>query len=169
MARWKLTEAHYLFGYPPDLEEVEWEYKETDRVTGRERRKRFKIPFYFDAETTVCYVGQGLPGDSIFEGSPTPAMVPLDDEAKRINALHSKDWIHPIESLPGQGFADALLSNLEKQLAALSNRMPLPVPVTESGVSRVEFEALQVQLAELMAQNAELQAAKAKPVVGRRV
>ena len=35
MARWKLTEAHYLFGYPPDLEEVEWEYKEVDRLTGR--------------------------------------------------------------------------------------------------------------------------------------
>jgi hypothetical protein len=39
--------------------------------------------------------------------------------------------------------------------------MPVPaVTVTESGVSRAEFEALQAQLAELMMQNAELQAKK---------
>jgi hypothetical protein len=164
-----LTEPHYLFGYPPDLEAVEWEYKETDRINGRERRKRFKVPFYFETDTIVCYEGKGQPNDSIFEGTPTPAMEPLDEEAKAISAKHSHAWQHPIESLPGQGFSASLLTNLEKQLAELTSKMPAPaVTVTESGVSREEFAQLQAQLAELMAQNAELQAPK-KPAVGRRI
>ncbi len=169
MARWKLNEPHYLLGYPPDLPDgVEWEYKETDRINGRERRKRFKVPFYFDNETIVCHEGKGLPTDFVFEGDPTPAMEPIDDEAKALSAKHAKSWIHPIESLPGQGFTASLLGGLEKQLAELSAKMPVPATtVTESGVSRIEFEALQAQLAELMAQNAELQAVK-KPI-GRRV
>jgi hypothetical protein len=160
MARWKLEEAHYLFGHPPDLEEVEWEYKETDRVNGRERRKRFKVPFYFEAETIVCYEGKGQRDDCVFEGTPTPAMQPLDDEAKEISAKYSGQWIHPIESLSGQGFSASLLSGLERQLAELTSKMPAPTTVVESGVSREEFENLQAQFAALMAQNAELQAAK---------
>jgi hypothetical protein len=161
MARWKLTEPHYLYGRPPDLDEVEWEYKETDRVNGRERRKRFKVPFYFEAETIVCLEGKGLASDSVFEGTPTPAMDPLDAEAEAISAQHAASWKHPIESLPGQGFSASLLGSLEKQLAELTSKMPVPaVTVTESGVSRAEFEALQAQLAELMMQNAELQAKK---------
>jgi hypothetical protein len=149
-------------GRPPDLEAVEWEYKETDRVNGRERRKRFIVPFYFETDTIVCYEGKGQPNDSIFEGAPTPAMEPLDDEAKQISAQHSAGWQHPIESLPGQGFSASLLSGLEKQLAELTSRMPTPVTVVESGVSREEFENLQAQFAQLMAQNAELQAAKSE-------
>lgn len=169
MARWQLDEAHYLFGRPPDLEETEWEYKETDRINGRERRKRFKVPCYFEAETIVCLEGKGLPTDWIFEGPPTPAMKPLDDEAKAISAKHSKAWIHPIESLPGQGFNASLLSSLEQQVAELTSKMPAPAPVAESGVSKEEFEALKEQLAQLMAQNAELLATKPKPAVGRRI
>lgn len=167
MARWKLEEAHYLFGRPPDLEAVEWEYKETDRVNGRERRKRFVVPYYFEAETIVCLEGKGQRDDCIFEGPPTPAMQPLDDEAKQISAKHSAGWQHPIESLPGQGFSASLLSGLEKQLAELTSRMPAPAIVSESGVSREEFEELQAQFAALMAQNAELQAAKSEPPARR--
>lgn len=171
MARWKLDEAHYLFGYPPDLEDtvVEWEYKETDRINGRERRKRFKVPFYFEAETIVCLEGKGQPTDSIFEGPPTPAMVPLDDEAKAISAQHSKSWIHPIESLPGQGFSASLLSGLERQLNELSSKMPAPSAAIADGVSKEEFELLKEQFAQLMAQNAELQAIKAEATPVRRV
>ena len=167
MARWKLEEAHYLFGRPPDLEEVEWEYKETDRINGRERRKRFKVPFYFEAETVVCLEGKGQPTDCIFEGTPTPAMQPLDDEAKQISAQYSGAWVHPIESLPGQGYSASLLNGLEKQLAELSAKMPAPTTVVESGVSREEFELLQSQFAALMAQNAELQAAKSDVPIRR--
>lgn len=162
MARWKLVEAHYLFGYPPDLadEGVEWEYKETDRITGRERRKRFKVPFYFDADTIVCYEGKGQPTDAVFSGEPTPSMEPLDAEAKAISAKHAHKWVHPIESLPGQGFSASLLGALEKQVAELASRSPVPTVVPSIGVSKEEFEVMKEQLAALMARNAELEAGK---------
>jgi len=168
MARWKLTEAHYLFGYPPDLEGegVEWEYKETDRITGRERRKRFKVPFYFDIDTIVCHEGKGQPSDFVFEGDPTPSMTPLDEEAKQISARFADKWVHPIEALPGQGLADAIALSFEKQMERLQ-AIPAPVPVAESGVSREEFDLLRNQMAQLMARNAELEAKpKAAPRAG---
>lgn len=164
MARWKLTEAHYINACPPDLEAVEWEYKETDRVNGRERRKRFEVPFYCDVETIVCYAGKGLPTDTVFRGPPTPAMTPLDEEAKAISAEHSKNWVHPIESLPGQGFNDGLLATLQKQLAELTVRTP--VPVAQAGVSVEEFNALKEQLALLTAQLAERPAPSSHSGVG---
>lgn len=155
MARWKLTEAHYINACPPDLEAVEWEYKETDRVNGRERRRRFKVPFYCDVDTIVCYADQGLPTDTIFEGPPTPSMEPLDAEAKAISAEHASQWVHPIESLPGQGFNDALLTSFQKQLAELTTKAASAVPVAQAGVSLEEFNALKEQLAMLAAQLAE--------------
>jgi hypothetical protein len=159
MARWRLTEAHYLNGRPPDLEEVEWEHKETDRLTGRENRKRFKVPFYFDNDTIVCYEGKGQRGDFVFEGPPTPAMEPLDEEAEAISNAHRKDWVHPIDSLSGNGFdLKALEGMWSQQFAAMAAAMPkAPVAVAESGVSRTEFEALQEQMKTLLARNAELE------------
>jgi hypothetical protein len=163
MARWRLNEAHYLNGHPPDLEITEWEYKETDRVNGRERRKRFKVPFYFDAETIVCHEGKGLDGDFIFEGEPTPSMTPIDEEARRISnecrEKHPYKWNHPIDSLEGQFSSASMLGSLEKQLQEAIMRIPAaPAPAVSSGVSKEEFEAMKEQLAQLMAQNAELQA-----------
>lgn len=162
MARWRLTEAHYIFGRPPDLDATEWEYKETDRINGRERRKRFKVPFFMEAESIVCLEGRGQPTDTIFEGDPTPGMEPIDDEARKISAEHAHKWVHPIEALPGQGYSASLLGSLEKQLAEVASKLPNTIPVASSGVSREEFEALQRQLAELMVQNAELTARKSE-------
>lgn len=159
MARWELTEPHYLNGCPPDLEAVEWEYKETDRTTGRERRKRFEVPFYAESGTTVCYEGKGQPSDTVFRGDPTPSMTPLDDEARAISKEWEPRWQHPIESLPGQGFSASLLSNLERQLNELAAKSP--TPIAQSGVSKEEFDALKEQLAALMAEKAEREA---KPV-----
>lgn len=169
MARWRLNEPHYLFGYPPDLsdEGVEWEYKETDRINGRERRKRFKVPFYFERETEVCWEGKGRREDFVFEGPPTPSMEPLDDEAREISASYSSQWQHPIESLPGQGYSDALLGALTAQLDRLASTTS-PSPVASNAVSREEFDRLANQLAEVMAKNAELEA-KPKAVGNRRV
>lgn len=164
MARWRLSEDHYLHAQVYG-EANEWEYKETDRETGREIRKRFKVPFFAGREMIVCYAGSERDGDNgrlgpiVIECSPTPAMTPLDDEAKEISAQYEKSWQHPIESLPGQGFNDALLTTLTKQLEAIMANGPA-VPVASTGVSREEFEVLQRQLAELMAQNAELAATK---------
>ncbi len=169
MARWKLTEAHYLNGHPPDLDETEWEYKEIDRISGREKRKRFKVPFYFEADTIVCYEGRGQDGDFVFEGTPTPMMTPLDAEAKAISAEHEREWVHPIDSLPGQGFADALVTSFQKQMAELAQRLPnAPAPVAQAGVSKEEFEQVKAQLAALMARNAELESAPKARVGNRR-
>jgi hypothetical protein len=167
MARWRLQEPHYLFASVYG-EPNEWEYKETDRETGRERRKRFKVPFYAEKELIVCYEGSergddnGKLGPIIIDCTPTPAMEPLDDEAKTISAQHADSWKHPIDSLPGQGFNDALLTSLEKQLSAITARLPAPAVVSESGVTREEFETLQRQFAELLAKNAELEAKPGK-------
>jgi hypothetical protein len=156
MARWKLGEAHYIhakmFG-----EETEWEYKETDRINGRERRKRFVVPLYCEAGSIVCREGDEKDEkDIIFEGPPTPAMEPLDDEAKAITAQYAPQWVHPIDSLPGQFSSADLLAALQKQVAAASSVTP-PPPVVVEGVSKEEFELLKEQMAQLMARNAELE------------
>jgi hypothetical protein len=168
MARWRLTEDHYINASYGE-EAIEWEYKEIDRITGRERRKRFPVPLFCNVDQIICRPGSerrddnGRVGPIVFEGPPTPGMEPLDDEAREICAQYSAAWKHPIDSLPGQGLSASLLSNLERQLDALA-RNPA-TPVVASGVSKEEFEQLKEQMAQLMAQNAELQAEK---VSGRR-
>lgn len=162
MARWKLIVPHYLFGYPPDLAEegVEWEYKETDRISGRERRKRFKVPFYMDEGSIVCHEGRGLDTDTVFVGSPTHDMLPLDEEARRITAsLPAAMSFDDFFGAQGEtGFSAHILSAIEKQIGQLDKKLGgTPIQVTESGVSRNEFEALQKQMADLMAQNMKLQ------------
>ena len=44
MARWRLQGPHYLMTDPP----AEWESKETDRNTGRQARKVYKVGRYLD-------------------------------------------------------------------------------------------------------------------------
>lgn len=159
MARWKLTEGHYL-----NVPGTEWEYKETDQKTGRQGRKIFPVPMHLNPEDPgdwnykeegviiVCYADKGMPGDIVFEGPPTPAMEPLDDEARAISAEYGKNWKHPIESLPN-GFSQSILTDLEGQIDdAVRKQVSSPV------VTKSEFDQLKAQLAELMEQNAKLQA-----------
>lgn len=163
MARWRLLEAHYIHvkkrGKP-----VEWEYETTDRITGEIDRERFVVPRYCDIDDIVCYAGSeqnsdnGRLGPLVFEGEPTPAMFPLDDEARTISESLAAKWKHPVDSLPGQGFADNLLASLEKSIAAIASKVPATTPAVVEGVSREEFEALQAQLAALMAEKAEKEA-----------
>lgn len=161
MARWKLDEAHYIDALPPDLDAVEWEYKEQNRVNGREKRIRHKVPLYCEADVVVARTGSEKKDDYIYDGPPTPAMTPLDDEARKISDEYRGNWIHPIESLPGQGYADSVLAALEKQLVAIQSKLT-PVAIPAGSVSREEFDELRNQLAGLMAQNAELKAPKGK-------
>lgn len=125
MARWRLTEKHYLHTIPP----TEWEQKEVDLETGEEARKRYEVPRLLDPErrnkrgdlieAIVCYEGKGLPGDVTIKGAPTASMEPLDDEAKEISAKTQRG-AHPIESLPAQGDAPpGLLQQMQAQLNAL--------------------------------------------------
>lgn len=93
--RWKLMTSHYL-----NTKDTEWEYKETDRNTGREKRKQLAVPRFLDindpgdwtvnlgvdggvsrggrgpdgqGEIIVCHKDKGLSGDIAFynaDGSP---------------------------------------------------------------------------------------------------
>lgn len=165
MARWRLINAHYL-----NTIDNQWEYKETSRDSGRQVRKIYDVPRLFDpndpgdcnysGECVVCYEGKGQGRDYVFRGPPTPEMEPLDDEAKAISEAESPKWVHPIDSLPGQGYNDSLLHALERQLDALTRKLsaePAP-PVPVSAIDPSAFAKMQGQLAELMASNAELQA-----------
>lgn len=156
MARWRLVEPHYINGHYPDMDATEWEYKEIDRTNGREIRKRYKVPAWFDRDTIVCHKGKGQRDDCVFEGDPTPSMEPIDDEARAISDSVRHTWgEHPIDSLRAQGigFSDYLQTTFQQQLDTISLRTP--IPAKDSGVSKEEFEALKAQLAQLMAEKLE--------------
>lgn len=148
MARWRLTDNHYLHGEYPGEGPTQWQHTETNRDTGRVARKNYVVPAYLEKESIVC---QGVlnPRDFAFVGPPTPEMEPLDDEAEAISEQHRANWVHPIEGLSGVGgFNEALLANLTEQLTKLANNQPLqPVAAAPVGtVTRAEFEELQRQL-----------------------
>jgi hypothetical protein len=131
MARWKLTEPHYL-----NVPGNEWEQVVNDPVTQRPIRKKFPVPTHLDprvvddwnhksrdgmdGEITVAWKDKGEPGDIIFVGPPTPGMLPLDDEARAESAKFSwtatqtvsDGWIPDETTESGK-----ILGRLMKQLA----------------------------------------------------
>ncbi len=166
MARWKLTEKHYL-----NVEGIEWEQVEQHIETGEQVRHRHHVPLYLDPDDAgilkrwgqggtliVSNGGDHQPRDIIFSGPPTPAMEPLDDEAQEQTAQARPGWQHPIETLPGQGFNDNLLEQLSKALVSATDKMGktqnAPIGL---GVDPVEFARLQEQVAALMERNAQLE------------
>lgn len=140
MARWKLTEPHYL-----NVPGTEWEQTLTDRITQRPVRKKFPVPLHLDPRIesdwnynseggtlragdmdgiiVVAYAnGKMSPGprDVLFVGDPSPGMFPLDDEAREISAKFTwtptatVDYGFGAEVASEQG---KILNNLIKQLA----------------------------------------------------
>lgn len=173
MARWRLTQPHYL-----NVPGTEWEYKETNRVSGKQATKRFPVPLYLDPEdvseqtppnsgmiVVTDKANRAFPHDIVFVGPPTPDMDPLDEEAEAISEAESKKWVHPIDSLPGN-YSASLLTAFEAQLAELMSKQPVrtQLPQPSAGVSKEDFDALQSQVAQLMARNAELEAAQPKTI-----
>lgn len=162
MARWKLTAPHYLV-----VDGVEWEYKEIDRTTGKEVRRRFQVPRLVDPNdpgdwTQKEYGLNGLvadgvvnvsngnnpgPGDIIFHGDPTPDMIPLDDEARAISDSFAGRWNHPIESLSGT-YADGLIDQFQIEMAKLQSTTK---PAQIEGMSE-----LLTAMGEMMKQNQAL-------------
>ncbi len=126
MARWKLTEKHYL-----NVPGTKWEHQQIDRSTGRPIRKTFNVPLFLDPESeqdwnvregydgyiSVCHEGKGNDRDIIFVGDPTPGMLPLDDEAKAITSQFS--WT------PTQGTDDQSKENsyTQKLLLGMIDQM----------------------------------------------
>jgi hypothetical protein len=180
VARWRLTDAHYLA-----VPETEWEYRETNRETGRQARKVYEVPLHLDPKNAADWnyprdeaiivsnkYDPAYPRDHVFRGTPTPDMEPLDDEAKAISDAERKNWIHPIEAL-NMTYSESRLSEFERGIAELlAKGVPKasgPMPALSlSGVDPEAFERMQAQIATLMEANAKLEAAlSAKP--GRRL
>lgn len=121
MARWKLTEPHYI----KLAEETRWEYVEVERVTGRPKRTQFVVPRFLnpldpadwtetrvkneDGDIIVSNGNNAQPKDLIFHGEPTPGMLPLDDEAKQISSKY--DWT-PTQGLDEASQADSYTNKL---------------------------------------------------------
>jgi hypothetical protein len=117
MARWQLTEPHYL-----NVPGNKWELETKNRTTGRSERKQFLVPMHLDpniegdwnyqerlgnnivdGKIIVCWEGKGEEKDIVFSGPPTPGMLPIDDEARAETAKYS--WT------PTQGLDDTSQSN----------------------------------------------------------
>lgn len=173
MARWKLMEAHYLA-----VPGTEWEYKETNRETGRQARKVYEVPLYLDpkdpadwtdrSEEAIIVTNKYDPAharDLVFVGPPTPNMEPLDDEAQAISDKESSKWIHPIESL-NMTYSESRLSEFEREIAGIlagkvEEKRAAP-SLSLGGVSQADFEKLQQQVAMLMERNMQLEEAAKK-------
>jgi hypothetical protein len=166
MARLRLTAAHYL-----NVPGVEWHQEETSQQTGERIRKSYPVPKHLDPNDPKHLTDRengwivvstkfdpAHPRDVIFVGDPTPDMEPLDQEAEALIEARRPNWIHPIDSLPGQGFAESLIASFEKQIQALLANQPAKPVNLSAGVDPEAFAALQEQVAQLMARNAELEA-----------
>lgn len=130
MARWKLTQPHYL-----NTPGTTWEYIENDRTTGKPIRRSFDVPTFLHPESPSDWnyrngdegmivvankIDPAYPKDYLFASDPTPDMEPMDDEARAISASFEAKWNHPIEGLPAQGnmgYSQSLLDGLQGQLA----------------------------------------------------
>lgn len=164
MARWKLMNSHYLNILDPDTgAPTEWQYSETDRTTGKARRKTYHVPQLLDpkdptlcnadGEIIVCQEGKGLPRDIVFFGEPTPDMEPMDEEAETISESLKSKWAHPIETLPANGGMNAneqaFMENMMKSFAAQIGASLNPQPVSSNDDAR--FAAMAQQIEELKA------------------
>lgn len=153
--------------------------EEIDRDTGRPVRKMYDVGLFLNpddlgdvqfygqnGDIIVCYEGRGASRDLVFIGPPTPDMEPLDDEAEAITAEESRNWVHPINDLPGNGFSDNLIQDFLAKIAEVqAGAMPTR---SASSVSPEAFAALQEQVQALMEQNAALQAKALEGTESRR-
>lgn len=169
MARFQLTAPHYL-----NVPDNEWEYKEVDRTTGKEKRHLRKVPMYLHPEDPSNWnqiterlpngqIADGLiivstkadpqfPKDIIFIGAPTMDMIPLDDEAKVMIAELQGKWKHPINDLSGS-FAEQLPILWQQQIEmANAKKSEAPnVSMKELDELRRQNQNFQDKLAELAA------------------
>lgn len=175
MARWKLMTSHYL-----ECRDTQWEYKEVDRNTGREKRKSIAVPRYLDindpgdwterwggqpvnrggqsdgatGEIIVCHEGKGESTDITFYGDPTPDMAPLDDEARAISASFEGHWAYKPD-VAEVNYSQSLIDRFEAEKAEVESK---PQQIEIPGLAD-----LVAQMAAVQQQNAALIAALTKP------
>lgn len=181
MAKWRLTQPHYL-----NVPGTTWRYEETDQTSGERAEKVFTVPRLLDPSNPrdcnrdgdcIVFHGEGPSTRGLypFLGDPTPDMEPVDDEATEISASFQDKWQHPIDTLPSNGdYSASLINAFEKQLAkAITNAGGIPVSLLNApltGISPEAFAELQATVENLAKQNAALAAQiAAKPeATGRR-
>lgn len=153
MARWKLATSHYL-----NTDNNEWEYQEVDRTTGRNVRKKFQVPRYFnildpgdwnnrwgskgneEGEIVVCMPGKGEPRDYVFYGDPTPDMIPIDDEAKAISASFEQRWSYkPDTGMPGE-YSQSLVDKFQFEMSQVASK-PVEIPGLADLVSAISKQS----------------------------
>lgn len=167
--RWKLMTSHYLM-----TEGWTWEYSETDRKTGRPKRKSFEVPRYIDildpgdwtnrwgskdnedGECVVCHKGKGLDTDIVFFGDPTPDMVPQDDEARELSASFEEHWRYKPESAE-VSHSQSMIDNLQLQMAEVQAK---PQQVEIAGLA---------DLVAVMVESQKQQAEMMKTLAARRL
>jgi hypothetical protein len=134
MARWRLITAHYL-----SVEGNSWEQVETDRMTGKQLRKRVEVPMLLDIADQSLWNGNilrnprgeilggdiivALKGstkestDYVFTGEPTPDMFPIDSEAEAISAKLEKKW----KAAPNEDktYGQQVMENVQEEQAKL--------------------------------------------------
>lgn len=160
MARWKLLTAHYI-----DTRDTQWEYKEVDQSSGRERRKQLTVPRFLDindpgdwtnrwgnkdnaqGEIIVCHEGKGEKSDIVFYGEPTPDMSPVDDEAREISASLAEKWRYKPDGAEAS-YSQSMIDRFETEMREIKET-PATVEVTGLG-------DLVAAMAQMTAQNAEL-------------
>lgn len=170
MARWKLTEPHYLA-----VEGIKWEYSEVDRVTGRPKRTQFPVPIHldpniesdwthrYDAWSGDIIVSNGNasdPKDLIYKGPVTPGMLPMDDEAKAITAKAAKDKWSPTQGLDtesqNESYTNKLLSGFIDQMTQVQTNV-------QQAPQIAGLEEMLKTMTAVMAQQTELLAKLANP------
>lgn len=168
MARFELTAPHYL-----NVAGNQWEYKEVDRTTGKEKRHLRDVPIFLHPEdqSSWNYITERLPNgqiadgkiivstkedptypkDIVFIGPPTMDMLPLDDEAKVLIATLQGKWKHPIDPMPGD-FAQQLPMLWQQQIELAKSQQSSGAPnvsTRELEELRQQNKAMQDKLAEL--------------------
>ncbi len=169
MARWKLTEPHYL-----NVPGTKWELTMQNRTTGKPQRKVFEVPLYlnpedegdwnvregFDGYVAVCHEGKGNPSDIVFLGDPTPGMVPLDEEARALTAKFA--WT-PTQGTDEESkmasFGNQLLNGLIDQMSDVQTR-------ASAAQSVQGMDQLIAVMTQMMAQQGELITRLAGPDIG---
>lgn len=161
MARWQLTEPHYL-----NTKDTKWEFETKNRTTGRSERKQFNVPTHLDpniesdwnyqerlgnnivdGKIVVCWEGKGEDKDIVFEGPPTPGMLPLDEEAKEVSAKF--DWI-PTQGLDENSqfnsFAQQTLIKFTEELKSTASSAPQIEGIGEFMKTMTEMMKMQTEI-----------------------
>jgi hypothetical protein len=118
--------------------EADWNY--TERVGNN----------VVDGKIIVCHAGKGEPRDIIFEGSPTPGMLPLDDEARAISGQF--DWT-PTQGLDEASQNESYQQQLLVQLSNMKDQVATSSKIEGMGELMKALAEMMVLQRELLGRN----------------